>query len=129
MRPPSKTELRPGHRRDLVDFLFMIWREADRPSLDRIEKTIEAADYPGDASAETIRRMLKGTNFPTRWANAETVFLALCQLAKRDPDGPAPDDSDGDDWLNARERMRYLWNKALDEPEVYYSDPWSEAPF
>jgi hypothetical protein len=127
---PSETELPPGTVRDFVRFLFELFRAADRPTLETISDKVADSDYAGTASRETVRRMLRGQSVPAQWPTAESVFLALCDLAGADPD---------DDWQfdgvdgTCRNFMKSLWNAAIDEPDRVWGRvqtvDWSDSPF
>ncbi len=77
--------------------------------------------------------MLLGLSVPATWKNVRTVFVALCELAGRDPrgfvnDGPY-DYGDGppetyEDVLVA------AWHEALDAVPAPAAavDPWNEEP-
>ena len=123
MRMPSEEDLPSGTVRDFVWLLFYFYRQAHRPTLREISDRIRNSDLPGTASTETIRRMLRGTTVPTHWDTVEAVFLALCDLARREPDTRLT--FQGDD-LTRRAHLERLWHRALDEPGYYETprDPW-----
>jgi hypothetical protein len=130
---PSLSKLRPGARRDFVENLFRYLKVADRPTLREISARInERDDLPGDASTETVRRMLRGETVLVRWNNAVSVFLVLCELAAVNPDDDHWDSDDG--WGQGPTHMqvyRAYWNAALDEPPGYAAPalPADEPPF
>lgn len=117
VRMPSSAVLPDGDRRRFVAELHEHYQAARRPQLRTIADHIADHDgFDGSASRETIRRMLNGSTVPARWGNAEAVFLALCNLAGRDPNGMRFDGDWNDDTTYAEEYLR-RWNAALDEPE------------
>ena len=58
----------------------------------QITAYISDHELPGTASKETIRRVLQGTRVPVQWLTAEAIFLALCALARTDPESTYWDD-------------------------------------
>lgn len=129
IRMPSTRGLPEGPRREFVEELFTHYRDAGRPTLRRISDFIAANDdLAGTASKETVRRMLQGLTVPTQWETAQTVFLALCHLAGRNPDLRRAMDPWGE---TSRSVFKRLWNDAIDEhddsspPPV---DPWADEP-
>ncbi len=110
IRMPSVADLPEGPRRELVEELFLYYREAGRPTLRVIsDRILDHDDLAGTASKETIRRMLRGTSFPAQWETAQAVFVALCELAGFRPDGPRHYD------VTRREAFKDLWNAAIDD--------------
>jgi hypothetical protein len=126
---PTEVEVPRGARRDFIEQLFSLYREAHRPGLREISRAIPD-DAPGTASTETIRRMLRGTSVSSRWETVDAVLTALCHLAGVDPDA---DISDGrGDEMTRREVIEHAWHEALDNPEPrrpYDGDPWGDPPF
>lgn len=131
VRMPTLQELPRGARRDFVEALFSLYKEASRPTLRDISKEIERSDSAATASPETIRRMLRGTTVPS-WRIVNTVVLALCRMANVDPD------AGGYEEPTRRELVQFRWNDALDNPEPErvassgYStradaDPWASG--
>lgn len=118
---PGKDVLPPGPKRELVNELFVHYREAARPSLPRIATLTR--DMPGchPVSRETIRRLLTGTT-TSQWVVVDALLRALCQLQDRDPDGrrwAKPDDHwEEDDPATCREYLRQLWNNDIDDLEA-----------
>lgn len=132
LRMPTEVEVPRGARRDFIEQLFSLYREAHRPGLREISRAIPD-EAPGTASTETIRRMLRGTSVPSRWETVDAVLTALCQLAGVGPDA---DISDGrGDAMTRREVIEHAWHEALDNPEPRHrygdTDPWAsdEPPF
>ena len=132
VRMPTEQELPRGATRDFVEAIFSLYREAWRPTLREISKEIERSDSPAAASAETIRRMLRGTTVPS-WQIVNAVVLALCRIANVDPDA-----NPGYDEPTRRELVELRWNEALDEPRALHAsqpshlgrpeaDPWATA--
>ncbi len=130
---PTQQELPRGATRDFVEAIFSLYREARRPTLRDISKEIERSDSPAAASAETIRRMLRGTTIPS-WQIVSAVVLALCRIAKVDPDADPGYDAD----LSRSELVELRWNEALDKPHELHAptpsrlgrpeaDPWATA--
>lgn len=123
IRIPNKTELPPGPVRDFVEFLFEFYRQAHRPPLRVISRTIsQREDLAGTASTETIRKMLRGTTVPAHWETVEALFAALCDLAGVDPHLRV---TINDREASAQTHLENLWHKALDEPEGRSKDPWA----
>lgn len=91
IRMPGLLELPDSPHRRLVETLHCYYRQAGCPSLRAIDDWIDGREGM-TASKETVRRMLVGISVPLRWDIAETVFLALCALAGRDPDEHCPDE-------------------------------------
>jgi len=131
VRMPTLQELPKGARRDFVEAIFSIYKEAQRPALRDISNEIERSDPAATASPETIRRMLRGTTVPS-WRIVNEVVLALCRMANVDPD------AGGYDEPSRRELVESRWNDALDNPEPERvassgysaraeSDPWSDG--
>lgn len=133
VRMPTEQELPRGAMRDFVEAIFSLYREARRPTLREISKEIDRSDSPAAASAETIRRMLRGTTVPS-WQIVNAVVLALCAIANVDPD----DEGSGYDGPSRRGLVGFRWDKALDEPRALHAsrpshlsrpeaDPWATA--
>lgn len=132
VRMPSWAVLPEGDRRRFVAELHEHYQAARRPQLRTIADLIASHDgFSGSASRETIRRMLNGSTVPARWGNAEAVFLALCELAGRDPDSAKFQDSWSYGDTTWAEEFLLRWNAALDEPEPDPPAPHDpdEAPF
>jgi len=109
--------------RDFVEFLFQFYREAHRPPLRVIARTInQRDDLAGTASTETIRKMLRGTTIPAHWETVEAVLIALCELAGVDPQYHATIHGREATW---RRHLEDFWHSALDEPEGRHEDPWA----
>jgi hypothetical protein len=126
IRMPSVKDLPRGPKRDLVEDLFLYYREAGRPTLRAVSDWIsEHEELAGTASRETIRRMLAGTSVPAQWETANAVFQALCCLAGFDPDKVHPG---WDESRSCRERFKDAWNLAIDAPEPVPADPWTDEP-
>jgi hypothetical protein len=107
-------DLPEGPRRRMVGVLFSCYEQAGRPSLAAIEEWIGAhPGLPGTASKETIRRMLLGLAVPLTWDMADTVYLALCGMAGRDPDEPVGDRRDGPAGLSRQEAFHRYWQAAV----------------
>jgi hypothetical protein len=120
VRIPSEADLPRGTVRDFVEVLFNLYREAHRPTLRQISQEIERSDLHAAASPETIRRMLRGASVPRQWPIVKAVLVALCNIAKTDPDesfGGYRDDS------TRREELEGKWHKALDNPDLRYRQP------
>jgi hypothetical protein len=76
--------------------------------------------------------MLRGATVPAHWETVEAVYVALCDLAKWEPD-------DFVKFRNAdasiRSQVLGCWHEALDNPDWFYPrepDPWAtfgDAPF
>lgn len=129
---PTEGALPRGARRDFVSELHNHYRAANRPALRLISEraSILAArneKLAGTASRETIRRMLEGLSLPT-WATVEVVFLALCDIAGRDPNEQCDDSYES--WTY-RDNLSRAWNDAVDEPlsqprkKQDDDDPWA----
>ena len=139
IRLPSETVLPRSAWRDFVELLHNHYRAAHRPTLREITDQIDREEREGAASRETIRRMLVGQTVPTNWKNVRTVFLALCELAGRDPIGYV-DERPYSYGAYERpqthaERLEAAWHAALDEGQprstaapVPAPDPWSDEP-
>lgn len=108
VRMPTEQELPRGPKRDFVEALFSLYREARRPTLREISQVIERGDFRATASPETIRRMLRGTTIPS-WNIIESVVLALCEMARVNPDANM-----GYDEPTRRELVADRWSDALD---------------
>jgi hypothetical protein len=121
---PSEDELPPGGRRQLVELLFLLYRDARRPTLEEISKRIRDGDYAATASKETIRKMLRGTTIPAHWATIETVVLALCDLGGFDPASSVKQAGLQEPLMKLVEQR---WHTALEEPppRVAPYDPWA----
>src|SRR5437763_1984985 len=95
---PKEAQLPKGSRRDLVEELFLHYREAGRPTLRAISAWIdqknanEETELGASASIETIRRVMTGVVVPRNWKTVEVIFLALCGIAERDPEQDRWDD-------------------------------------
>ncbi|MEU5438234.1 hypothetical protein AB0G73_33425 [Streptomyces sp. NPDC020719] len=117
LRMPGKDVLPPGPKRELVNELFVHYREADRPPLPQIAALTGTMPNPHQVSRETIRRLLTGQT-TSQWPVVDALLRALCQLQDRDPDGrrwPESDDRwDEDDPVTCREYLRRLWNNDID---------------
>lgn len=118
-------QLPRGPRLDFVVELHNHYRAAKRPTLRMISEMIRADDtLKGTASRETIRRMLLGEVVPAQWETVNAVFLTLCKIAGRDPNGGDEYDNDPRSYV---EVLEWRWNEALDAmPSSTNSD---EAPF
>jgi hypothetical protein len=131
LRMLSESELPRGPRRDFAEQMFSLFREAHRPRLEAIKNAIPE-DAPATASAETIRRILRGISVPARWDTVNVVLVALCELAGVDPDANLGGRYDDD--MSRRQLVEHAWHTALDYPSgkkaVPADDPWaSDAPF
>ncbi len=131
VRMPTLQELPKGARRDFVEALFSLYKQASRPPLRDISREIERSDSVATASPETIRRMLRGTTVPS-WRIVNAVVLALCRMAHVYPDAGGYDEPSHREWVESR------WNDALDDPEPERvassgrstraeTDPWSAS--
>jgi hypothetical protein len=110
----SMPDLPDGPRRRLVSALHSCYEEAGRPTLKAIDEWICAhPGLPATVSKETVRRMLVGLAVPRTWDMADTVFLALCGMAGRDPDEPADDAWHGAAGLSRQEAFRRCWQAAV----------------
>jgi hypothetical protein len=108
----SMPDLPEGPRRTMVGALFSCYEQAGRPTLAAIEDWIDAHPHlPGKASKETVRRMLVGLTVPLTWEMADTVFLALCDMAGRDPEEP-----DGE--MSRQEAFHRYWLAPVSRPET-----------
>jgi hypothetical protein len=122
IRMPSEDDLPDGPRRELVEELFVYYREAGRPTLRSISDYIASRDdLAGTASKETIRRMLQGISVPAQWETAHAVFLALCRLAGAHSEGPRSPNNRA----TRQSVFKELWNTAIDEPDTPAQDPWA----
>jgi hypothetical protein len=74
------------------------------------------------ASAETIRRILRGTTVPAHWETVEAVYLTLCDLAELDPDDDVYLDA-LDERAKIRRHVEETWHEALDNPNHRYRQP------
>lgn len=110
VRMPTLQELPKGARRDFVEAVFSLYKEASRPTLRDVSKEIERGDSAATASPETIRRMLRGTTVPS-WRIVNAVTLALCRMAGADQDAGSYDEP------TRRELIEFRWNDAIDNPE------------
>ena len=139
LKMPSEAELPSGPFRVFVLALHQHYRAAYRPPLRRIsEKAAEIAamtdGVDGTASRETIRRMLTGEVLP-QWSTVEVTFLALCNLAHREPDEQVSDDGYYGSWTY-RDEISKAWNDAVDgpnpqparpQPTELDEDPWATS--
>lgn len=140
IRMPPLHELPRGARRDFVEELRVYYRAAGRPPLREVSRRIEGrADLKEvTASQETVRRILRGMVIPTDWNRVNAIFQVFCELGEIDPDGgrwedPGYNDEEG----SKRERLRQMWDAALEEdpaqppPSRPANDPWAadEPPF
>jgi hypothetical protein len=131
IRMPAEHTLPAGPRRQFVEELHDHYRAARRPTLrvvsDRIKQREDLAGMP---SRETIRRMLSGATVPARWEIVNAVFLVLCEMADRDPNG-CSDDNYGDAPTYAQS-LELAWNEALDDQPLdhpYGNDPPLERAY
>ncbi|MEE1826163.1 hypothetical protein PUR61_28820 [Streptomyces sp. BE20] len=117
MRLPKEDKLPPGPLRALAAELFMHYREAEEPSLQRISEVAATLPAPVQVSRETIRRLLTGKSIVS-WPKANAVFLALCSIAGQDPDRDRwerPNYRDDDDYYpTCRAHLRKLWLDCMD---------------
>jgi hypothetical protein len=112
IRMPTEHDLPRGPVRDFVELLFILLNAAHRPTLRQISEAIrDRGDRQGTVSHETIRRMLHGS-IPSQWLIVEAVMVALCDLARIDPDERRHSEEWGD--YTWRERIESSWNRALD---------------
>ncbi len=115
IRVPAKHELPAGPRRRFVEELHDHYRAARRPPLrvisDRIKERADDLELAGTASRETIRRMLLGTTVPANWETVNAVFLILCEIANRNPNG----DHYGEASPTHAESLELAWNQVLDD--------------
>src|SRR6185312_17002590 len=80
------------------------------------------------ASAETIRRMITGKVLAVDQDRVQAVFLALCKMAKVDPDAPRWDEYDGEESETNWQYVQRLWDTALEEEgnaPSFPEDPWA----
>jgi hypothetical protein len=109
IRMPSTGELPEGRRRKFVAELFVLYRQAGRPTLAEIcAQMAKDPDRAGTASRETIRLMLLGRTVPRRWENVHAVVAALAALAARS-DSPSPRR------VVSPEDVRRLWDATFDD--------------
>ena len=118
MRMPTSSELPSQEVGSFVELLFELYRQARRPPLREISAEAGRSDADGTASAETIRRMLRGITIPSNWGTVEAVLLGLCKIAGRNPDERY--DSNGPE-LTLRGELEWRWNRALDHPGEHRS--------
>jgi hypothetical protein len=128
IRMPSEGELPYGPVREFVKFLFWMYSQAGRPTLEVISARIRDSNFAGTASKETIRRMLKGTTVPPRWETTEAVVGILTEMCGWDFGDPLK--------VHGRQmsliaHVKRLWNEALNQPrplaESYEHDPWASS--
>lgn len=136
LRMPEESELPRGPLREFVQVLHQHYRAAHRPPLRKIsekgaEIVVKTDGVDGTASRETIRRMLAGEVLP-QWSTVEVTFLALCDLARRQPDDEVSDEGYGS-WTY-RDEISKAWNDAVDGPPLQRNqptasddDPWATA--
>jgi hypothetical protein len=123
VRMPSEAELPPGPVRNFAALLFWLYRQAHRPALRDISEEIRRGDFRGTASPETIRRMLRGVSVPANWATVQAVYLALCELAGKDPGGNLRFDGER---RTIRGHIEAAWHEALDNPGRRYSSGFGD---
>ncbi|MDX3838179.1 hypothetical protein [Streptomyces europaeiscabiei] len=97
---PSEETLPPGPLRELTLALRALYRDADYPSLRKIQEHMKEADAPATASHERIRQILAGQSNGVKWAIVESIVRALAFKAtpQRDIDGEVA-------------RIRALWRE------------------
>src|SRR5260370_6364966 len=117
LRKPTEDSLSPA-RWDFVRELWVHYEAAGRPTLDAIAGKIDtvnsAYETDGTASAETIRRMLRGLTVPAHWSTAQVALFSLCDLAGYSPKEER-ENHFGDEYPSPEEYLRGAWNKALDD--------------
>lgn len=142
LRKPPEDSLSPA-RWEFVKELWVHYEAAGRPTLDAIADNIDTVNFvhgtDGNASTETIRRMLRGLTVPAHWSTAQVAIFSLCDLAGYNPKEER-ENHFGDEHPSPEEHLRGLWNKALDDPnrgkpfKRALDDPWGagysdEPPF
>jgi hypothetical protein len=118
IRMPTPDELPKGPRRDFVEELRLYYRAAGRPALREVSRRLEGRTDLKEvtASQETVRRILRGMVVPTDWNRVNAIFQVFCEITEINPDGDRwEEDSRYSGETTRRDRLRQLWDEALEE--------------
>lgn len=86
IRPPDEGVLPPGPARDLVLFLYGLYRQAGMPGTRQLSAEIRKRDdLPDTLSHEGVSALLRGSGRP-RWSKVETLVRVLAEHAVTQPD-------------------------------------------
>lgn len=131
IKMPPTDELPAGPRRDFVEELRRYYRAAGRPPLREVSRRIEGrADLKEiTASQETVRRILRGMVIPTEWKRVNAIFQVFCEIGEIEPEADRwPEDRMYSGETTNRERLRHLWDEALEEDPSSSPSPRPASP-
>jgi hypothetical protein len=131
IKMPPPDELPDGPRRVFVEELRRYYRAAGRPPLREVEGRIKGRTDLKEitASQETVRRILRGMVIPTDWNRVNAIFQVFCEIGDIDPEGDRwEEDSRYSGGETNRERLRQLWDQALEEDPNPSSIPRPTPP-